>query len=353
MVVLIINWNRIPVLQLHTDHEELVTVLIPVRNEERYIERLINSIQNCKANFPFEIIVIDDHSTDFTKDKVKDLKLVYDNLFLTDLSDKEEGKKAGITKGVSLASGKLIVCTDGDSEVREDWLNYHVQAYCNGAKLSFGSVVYRNANHSLVIEMLNVELHSLVATGGATLQMQKPTMINGCNYSFAKKAFEDVNGFEGNEKIPSGDDEFLLRKIFARYPSDITFLKSTQVEVITQSPENMSQFVNQRIRWASKWRFHKDTASKILPLGLFVGYASVIWCIYHFFIESTWLIGGLLLSKLFIDALFLLNVYRERKEKLSLIGFLILQFTYPFYVVYFGIAANFGSYQWRNRKYNI
>ena len=50
-------------------------------------------------------------------------------------------------------------------------------------------------------------------------------MCNGANIAYTKKIFEEVNGFKGNEHIASGDDEFLMHKIFEKYPDKVLFLK--------------------------------------------------------------------------------------------------------------------------------
>jgi len=235
--------------------------------------------------------------------------------------------------------------------VSQYWLREHIDAYHKGGKLSFGPVVYDS--NSFWVDMLNLELTALVGVGGASVQAGQASMINGCNYSFSKVAFEKVKGFEGNENIPTGDDEFLLRKIKDIYPENITFLKSHAANVVTEPISSLKQLINQRRRWASKWRYHADIGSKILPLYLFILYGSILftpWLIstnYIPFFIST------LVVKALIDFILLYVVAKTTNIRISFFTFFALEIIYPFYVVFFGLASNFGNYRWQGRSYHI
>lgn len=352
ILVMINQWSEIKEEPLQYTTPEMVSVLVPVRNEEGDIRRLVLSILDSKGADTFEILVVDDHSEDDTVTIVNELARVHGQVKLVRLPMGIEGKKAGITHGVGIASGDLIVCTDGDSIVPDTWLAAHLQAYQNGAKLSFGIVDYYNKKQSVFIRILSLELQSLVAIGGATLQMGKPTMINGCNYSFSKSCFLKVNGFDGNEDIPTGDDEFLLRKVSRLYPNNIHFLKSSKSEVTTASPASFSQFFNQRIRWASKWKYHQDLISRLLPVALFIGYLLVIYCMWLFVSELNSVAAILLLLKLNLDAFFIHRIHQNKSESFYFKDFILLYLLYPFYVILIGVAAIMGRYQWQGRTYS-
>ncbi|UXX78895.1 glycosyltransferase [Reichenbachiella carrageenanivorans] len=354
VLLMLWKWVKIPQSQANVVDDFFTTVLIPVRNESINLDRLIRSIQEGTTRSAlYEIIVIDDHSTDNTVEVVKSLKNKYPNVQLAQLPTGSEGKKAGIAYGVDLAMGEWIVCTDGDSEVAEGWLVEYRQMYQSGAQLAFGPVVLFNDSRKVGIEILNQELAALVAMGGATLQMGKPTMINGCNYAFAKGVFGEVGGFDGNQKIATGDDEFLLRKIFKAYPDRIRFIKSRQALVVSEPPASLSAFYHQRRRWASKWKFHQDWSSWVAPVFMFFAYA--VWCgfIATSMYERNWSFIGILFVKAGIDYAYISTASRIQNRTISIFNFVILQIIYPIYVVFFGVASNFGSYRWRERSHKI
>ena len=99
-------------------------------------------------------------------------------------------------------------------------------------------------------------------------------MCNGANLAYEKKVFYEVNGFEGIDEIASGDDMLLMHKIQKVYPDKIMFLKSPEVIVQTQPAETLKDFMNQRIRWASK--ADKYTDKKITAV-LFLVYLLNAW----------------------------------------------------------------------------
>src|SRR6185436_883472 len=110
-----------PFSQTDYDSSIKISVIIPARNEEENIGKLLSSIE--KQTYPshlFEVIVVDDHSTDNTVAVVnsysfaKLIKLEFDNI--------NSYKKKAIESGIAAASGDLIVTTDADCIVPGNWL---------------------------------------------------------------------------------------------------------------------------------------------------------------------------------------------------------------------------------------
>jgi glycosyltransferase involved in cell wall biosynthesis len=86
-------------------------VIIPAYNEEDKIEETIRGLIEIDNNMIDEIIVIDDGSTDKTREKV--LKMVSNNVFYFSLS-RNLGKGAALRKGLEIAKYPIIVFLDGD-----------------------------------------------------------------------------------------------------------------------------------------------------------------------------------------------------------------------------------------------
>ena len=112
-----------------------ISVIIPARNEEENIGKLLSSLE--KQSYPnhlFEVIVVDDHSTDSTASIVsrhsfaKLIKLESDNI--------NSYKKKAIEAGIASAAGDLIVTTDADCIVPENWLKI-ISAFKENTKAVF------------------------------------------------------------------------------------------------------------------------------------------------------------------------------------------------------------------------
>ncbi len=344
---LFIGWIRLENIEA-VEANTSVTVIVPVRNEERTIAATLKSVLNNDYNSDLlQILVVNDHSTDGTVDEVA---VFGQSVEILHLEEGVEGKKQAITLGVNRANGEMILCTDGDTQVSQDWIKAHAQSYEAGARLSFGGVGYQKSN--LWHEMIELELSALVAVGAVSAGAGKPSMINGCNYSFSKEAFENVDGFRGNEAVPTGDDEFLLRKISEAYPGEVRFLPVPESYVSTEPVGSWSEFVNQRRRWASKWKHHSDISSKLIPGLVFLFYLLLIIVFggLAFFQPKAAL--EVMVAKCSLDVLFL-GVLANSLSLRMILAIILLQIIYPFYVVFFGLASNFGSYRWRGRKYKI
>lgn len=341
-------WGKIE-FNCSSQENVFVTVIIPVRNEQHTIVQMIKSVlANDYPDKKIQLIVVNDHSTDNTVQVLS--KWVQKGIQVLDLPPGQEGKKAAIAYGVSKSNGQIVICTDGDSIVSPGWIAAHVSALEQGSQLSFGPVTYLEPKGW--VALLNMELSALIVVGAATNHMGKPSLINGCNYSFKKETFLNVNGFNGSESIPSGDDEFLLRKVHAR-GFKVMFLKDNSALVQTTAPEGVKAFLNQRKRWASKYRYHQDRMSQTLPVLVFTFYLFLLISLGFTFHEYPMIALSMFMVKSVADYIFIYRYLSFFREKIPLIAFLLMQIIYPFYVIFFGLASNFGQFAWKGRKHRI
>jgi|GEM_PF-1398652 len=121
------------------ENEIKVSIVIPAKNREQTIERAIESVLSQKGDFVLEIIVVDDASTDKSKEIVVNLQSKYQNLFLIENSESVGGAVAR-NIGAKIATGKYIAFLDSDDE----WLENHLREkigliYSNGAQGCFGA----------------------------------------------------------------------------------------------------------------------------------------------------------------------------------------------------------------------
>ena len=96
--------------------------------------------------------------------------------------------------------------------------------------------------------------------------IKKPFMCNGANLCYSKEIFHELNGFEGNNHLASGDDIFLLEKMFKHFPKKTKYLKSDKALIITSAEPTLKKLFQQRIRWASKSTSYSNRFTKIVGL---------------------------------------------------------------------------------------
>lgn len=340
-----------------------ITVIIPVRNEAANIISLLQDLE--KQRYPsekFEVIVADDDSTDDTLPILKDfqeqttIRLLINQLPLK--TNNTSPKKRAIDSCIQLATGELIVTTDGDCRVGENWLeviaNYQAKT---GAYLVSSPVTFINDSDRFFTrlwqQIQTIEFSSLIGSGACAMLMGKPNMCNGANLAYLKSIFKEVGGFAGNENLASGDDEFLMHKVAASYPNKVRFLKHQSAIVETQAHQSLQSFYYQRKRWASKWRHYNNPVTTALAVFIFLANFSVLLTAGLCMFKSIALDKVLLILflKFSAELLFLMLILRFLNKKRLTWLIPVVQLIYPFYVSFFGlIAQGKNEYIWKGRK---
>jgi cellulose synthase/poly-beta-1,6-N-acetylglucosamine synthase-like glycosyltransferase len=325
----------------------------------------------------FEVLVVDDHSTDDTAAIILSYRAQTVQLIsLKDFADATEinsYKKKAIEIAIQQSSGELIVTTDADCVVPKNWLQT-IGAFYQKNNASFIAMpvcfLPSLAGEGLGVRFIKIfqslDFMSLQGITGASVHKQVHSMCNGANLAYTRKAFDAVNGFKGIDSIASGDDMLLMHKIYKQDPKKVFFLKSKEVIVQTQPMPTLKSFFNQRIRWASKADKYDD--KRIFGVLLMVYLFNVILLalpvialfsnkvfvckIYSITITASvfewWLL--LLAGKTIIELLFVFPVARFFKQATLLWFFPLMQ---PFHILYTVIAGwlgKFGSYNWKDRN---
>lgn len=351
---MIIRWPRVLPGQVELEMAVRVSVVVAMRNEAANIPRLLVALQRQvydKARW--EIILVDDHSTDDTVQIAKEA-LARSAVQCHLVQAAGQGKKAALREGIAFASGDIILTTDADCDMGPRWVHAHA-CYFAAPTTQLVSGGVRIAVHNFFSACQALEFSSLIGTGAASLTMGHPTMANGANLAFRKAAFERVDGYAGNEHIPSGDDEFLLRKIHAHFPAGVFFNAHEEAVVTTQPASSVTAFLQQRIRWASKWRLHGDIGSLLLPV--LVVLLNLMWLMVGVGMIAGWisLPAGvvLLLLKVIPDIIFLRTVGNTLRQRWRWGIFLVCELLYPVYAMVVGVMALQGRYQWKDRPYKF
>jgi cellulose synthase/poly-beta-1,6-N-acetylglucosamine synthase-like glycosyltransferase len=356
-LLLFVVWNfRFKLINSKRDAEvTTISIIVPVRNEVRNIIKLLQYIDNQdyrKRNF--ELIIVNDSSEDNTVSVIEDFKRTSDlNINIIDLKERSNNsspKKRAITEALKTAKGELIITTDGDCTMNSKWLSSLVEfyektdAYFISAPVSF--IIKKRANwlQNFWNYFQIIEFGSLVGSGACSIKLGSPNMCSGANIAYRKSIFEEVGGYEGNEQIASGDDEFLMHKIASRFPDKIEFLKDYHAVVETHAHETISSFFSQRKRWASKWRFYKNWQPTALAIYVAIVNGITVWAMLT---GQFWLV----LLKFSAEFLFLVSVVVFFRKPKAILYLPFTQVIYPFYVFIMAIAAQGKSgYVWKGRK---
>ncbi|MGC4233400.1 MAG: glycosyltransferase [Niabella sp.] len=340
------------------------SVIIPARNEESNIGRLLESLSN--QTYPgdlFEIIVVDDHSADATAEVVRK----FEKVKLIQLTDSgiNSYKKKAIERGIVAAQNEWIVCTDADCMAGPEWLHTfasfiedHDPVFIAAPVMFFPSspegegMVRKDSFGGVKYIFQALDFLTLQGITAASVSTKKHNMCNGANLGYKRDVFYEVGGFKGIDKIASGDDMLLMYKIWKQYPDRIAYLKSKDVIVETEATATWKAFINQRIRWASKAKSYDDKRIfAVLLLVYLFNFSFLVLLVASFFntgylyaFMSFWIL------KTAVEYPFVSSVSKFFNLQQLMKYFFFFQPLHVAYTILAGFLGSFGKYEWKGRR---
>ncbi|WP_421383733.1 glycosyltransferase [Bacillus salacetis] len=219
-----------------------VSVIIPAYNEEAVIEKTLQSILRSHYR-NFEVIVINDGSTDHTAEVVK--KISKNNIRVRQTVKVNEGKTAAINYGFLKARGEIIVTLDADTSIVPDTISLLVNHF-KDEKVAGVSGNVRIGNIRNVITLWQ---HIEYVTGfnlekRAFQELNSITVVPGAVGAWRKSAIAEADFFE--EDTLAEDTDITLKLLRMGY--QINYEPSAKA--YTEAPETVRSFVKQRFRWS-------------------------------------------------------------------------------------------------------
>lgn len=320
-----------------------VSVLIAARNEEKNIEKLLESLK--KQSFPkelFEVIIVNDHSTDNTDEIINDFINKNKELDVKLLKAEKKGKKHAISQALHTAINELVIVTDADCVLNDLWIESIVGFYQEEKCKMILAPVLLSPAENLFEKMQVLEHLSLIGSTAGSASIGFPVMCNGANMAYERKAALEVEKFRKDFDIPSGDDMFLLEQFVKCYGhNNVKFLLSKSAVVKTKTCKTIKDFFRQRRRWVSKTKSY--TSWKVIVTALivlFFNLSIISLLVSAFFVPALWSIYILLtLLKFFIDFPLLKNITNFMNQGSLLKWVLPLEIIYPFYAVFTALSG--------------
>ncbi len=331
-----------------------VSVVVAARNEQENIGNCLDALAN--QSYPFEkyeVIIVDDRSTDKTTDIVKDIMKKYPGVKLIqikELADDISPKKNALAKGIQAAQGEIILTTDADCIPGGNWIKTMVSYFEAEVGLVAGfSPLEKTNNETIFSRLMTLDSLSLAAVAAGSFGIGKPLTCNGRNLGYRKETFQSVGGFNEILHLISGDDDLLLHLVSQKTAWKLRYAIEPDAIVRSGVPANYKHFANQRIRHASKGRYYSPGLKLLLvgiyvfnlclvvlaPVSLFKPDAFVVWL-------ACWL------AKSFAEFVLIYRTAGLFKFKKSLLVFPLAMVLHPFYVVIFGLWGQVGKFRWKD-----
>ncbi len=335
-----------------------ISVVIPFRNEEKNLPSLIQSLicQNISIK-NFEVIFIDDHSTDSSYYIIKDL-MTKSGISFKLLSLKETyGKKNALETGFKASIGDIILQTDADVTFGPSWIKKHHTEHLQNDIFVLCGAVDLLSEGRFFDRIQQLEFMALMQSSYLTINANRPVMCNGANLSFKRAILSDVINSYQKIKSASGDDVFMLHQIKSKFGAEkIKYLVSSEGIVFTQPKEKLIDLIKQRSRWAKKSKEYKSTFAIYFTISIVLANLSILILLFSTPFLTPTLFAILVLIpfilKWLTDVLLILNYSKKFKSLLKatwLLDSIVLELIYPIYIIIVGINMLLSKQMWKGR----
>jgi len=337
-----------------TDSKIKVSVIVPFRNERENLESILECLmkQAYPAEF-FEVILIDDHSSDsgykIAGDFIETNKLTNSKVLSLEAGD-GISKKAALQKGIANSTGELIITTDADCKMGEFWISTIVDKYLTERSSMISAPVCIIPDKSFFSKLQTLEFFSLIGSGAGAIAIHRSFLANGANLCFTRKLYDELKGYSNNSEYASGDDVFMLLQ--AKQKHNISFLKDKAAIVYTKGAANLKTFLHQRIRWASKSSGYKDATALFTAWSVFLLNFMIALTFGLGFMRSGYFLmaGSLFILKLTVDFAMFYGVAAFLSLRKLMWLYFPLQIFYTIYIIGTAVLSRVVPFEWKDRK---
>ncbi|WP_243057109.1 glycosyltransferase family 2 protein [Nocardioides sp. SR21] len=270
--------------------EPFVTILVPAHNEEASIESTVRYLHG-QLNYPadkYEILVVDDASTDRTAEIMAALQDELDDLRVITIVQ-NRGKAHGLNVAIGYARGDFLLSNDADTKPNPDALWQYLSYFERDGGQNVGAVTGNMlaANRTtMTAEAQQNELNSIIGLIKRS-QMSYGALFafSGANTMYRKQAVLDVGGWHAEQ--PTEDISIAWDMQVAGWRA----LFAPHIRFFLDVPEQLRALIKQRHRWSSGGIYvlaskgptllrHPIRNFRMLPVVLDYG-ISIVWSVVY------------------------------------------------------------------------
>lgn len=327
-----------------------VTVIVAARNEEKIISNCISSLKRLNYDKDLlQIILVNDKSTDSTKsimlNETKELR----QFFIIDSDDATlknlKGKANAIDSAIKIATGDIILMTDADCIVPENWVSETVKYYSENIQMvcGFTKINYRNSFFAKLQALDWIYLQSLASCSSG---LGKILSCIGNNLTFTKNVYYDIGGYE-NINFSVTEDLALMRRINSDKNYKVIYPVNPECSITTEECKTTKELYNQKKRWF-KGGLGINSLGWILGFELYIVNLILVFGLLFF---NTNLYIFLIAVKIISELIIILPVYFKLRFKGLLLYFPIFQIYFSIYGLLLPFTFLHSSkINWKGRK---
>ena len=240
------NRNKRKTPRLGEEKLPAISVVVPVKNEERVVGRLLKAL--LRLDYPQqkkEIIIVEDGSVDKTVEICKEYVKQHSNHIKLLHKSVSNGKAAALNYAIRHAKGEIIAMFDADNVPEPDILQKVVKYFEDQSVAAVQGITRSiNADENMLTKFVSYEeaVQFEVLLRGKDVLNLFVHLTGSCQF-IRRNVFEDVGGWD--EESLSEDTEMSVRLMEKGY--NIRY--APDVQSWQENPANLAQLIKQRTRW--------------------------------------------------------------------------------------------------------
>lgn len=238
---------------------DLLTVVIPNFNNGRYLSQCIKSVMS-QTYRPLEVIVVDDCSSDDSKQILDELCFEYDNLCVI-----YQGKNCGVSTarnlGIKYATGKYITMLDSDDfYINKSKLENEMRLASSEACLAYSKIVrVDECGNRSKLQFLGDNQYLQGDIRAKTMLCKNMNTIPR-DYIVPKSLYGEVGGY--NPEMKLYEDLDILLRLLSKVEAKCTLDEGTAYRRVTGGLSSKPQLYKIRVRWNLCWKNRKMVPPK-------------------------------------------------------------------------------------------
>ncbi|RZJ36135.1 MAG: glycosyltransferase [Flavobacterium sp.] len=309
-----------------------ISVIVCAKNEAENVQKFVPLL--AAQDYPtFEIILIDDASSDNTLELFEAFEKQYPNVRLVKVENNEAfwgNKKFALTLGIKAARYEYLLLTDADCRpVSPNWIREMSSNFTLHKTIVLGYGAYEKIEKSFLNKIIRFETMLTAVQFFSWAKAGRPYMGVGRNLAYKREEFFNVNGFIEHMKIRSGDDDLFINQ--AAKGSNTAICYSPDSFTYSEPRKTWKDWFIQKRRHVSTAGHYK--MSDKVQLGVF--YSSqllfILMAIVLLAFQHQWMIVAGIVAFRYLFAWITLGFSAGKlKEKDVMYWFPIIEFTLIF-----------------------
>ncbi|MCG2611178.1 glycosyltransferase [Flavobacterium sp. SM15] len=280
-----------------------ISVIVCAKNEAENVTKFIPLL--AEQNYPdFEIVLIDDASSDETLELFEAFEKQYSNVKLVKVQNNEAfwgNKKFALTLGIKAASKEYLLFTDADCyPTSKDWITNMSSQFTMHKTIVLGYGAYEKIKGSFLNKIIRFETMLTATQYFAWAKMGKPYMGVGRNLAYKREEFFKVNGFIEHMSVRSGDDDLFINQ--AAKGSNTATCYTTESFTVSEPKKTWKAWFKQKRRHVSTAKLYKGFDKFQLGLYYISQLSFLLLAILLLAFQFQWMIVGALVVFRYIFA---------------------------------------------------